>query len=270
MKVAISSAFWDNPSGPSLSPWLARMSALGFQGVTLFTDYWVWGDTVGDGRSLHMALDCHQMQLASLVSGVHCDFDRYRHLTGVLQALGGQHLVLIGGSGREPDDRRALAGVLNRVGQIAVSGGVTASYHHHTDTSGESFHDVLELLSLTDPSVVRVAFDSGHAALDFRDIPADGRPVAALGQLWDRIGIVELKDYSAATGLDTALGEGIVDLERLVAELIAREYADWVVIEQNPECARSDQDRDSCARRSLKGLNSLTAANRGPAGGRGT
>ena len=263
MKVAISSAFWDNPSGPSLRPWLARMSALGFEGVTLFTDYWVWGDTVGDGRSLHAELDRHQMRLASLVSGVHLDFDRYRHLIGVLQGLGCRHLVLIGGSGREPHDRQALAGVLNRVGQIAASGGVTASYHHHTDTCGESFHDVLELLSHTDPSVVRVAFDAGHAVLDFRDLPSADRPVAALGQLWDRIGIVELKDYSAATGLDTALGEGIVDLEQLVAELVAREYADWVVIEQNPECTRSDHDRDSCARRSLERLNSLTAGGPG-------
>jgi sugar phosphate isomerase/epimerase len=270
MKVAISSAFWDNPSGRSLSPWLARMSALGFDGVTLFTNYWVWGDTVRDGQSLHVELNRHQMQLASLVSGVHLDFERYRHLIGVLQALGCRHLVLIGGSGRESGDRRALAGVLNRVGRIAASGGVIASYHHHTDTSGESFHDVLELLSLTDPSLVQLAFDSGHAALDFCDIPAAGRPVAALGLLWERIGIVELKDYSAATGLDTALGEGIVDLEQLVAELTAREYAGWVVIEQNPECARSDPDRDSCARRSLERLNSLTAGNRSPAGRPGT
>jgi sugar phosphate isomerase/epimerase len=241
------------------------MSALGFGGVTLFTDYWLWGDTVGDGESLQMELAGHQMALASLVSGVHLDFDRYRHVIGVLQAVGCRHLVLIGGSGRETDDRRALAGILNHVGQIGASRGITTSYHHHTDTSGESFHDVVELLSLTDPSLVRVAFDSGHAALDFRDLSAVGRPLAALGQLWDRIGIIELKDYSTATGLDTALGEGTVDVELLVRELIAREYTDWVVIEQNPEYTRSDHDRDSCAHRSLEYLKSLMAGNYTPA-----
>jgi sugar phosphate isomerase/epimerase len=260
MKAAISSAFWKNPSGPSLRPWLARMAAIGFGGVTLFTDYWEWDDVVGDGQALASELAGQRMRLASLVTGAHVDFDRYRHLTSVLRTLECRHLVLIGGSGREPNDLRALAGVLNRVGQITAAAGITASYHHHTGTSGESFHDVCELLSMTDPSLVRLAFDSGHAALDFRDLPAVGRAAAALGRLWDRIGIVELKDYSMATGLDTVLGEGDIGLDRLVAELTARHYAGWLVIEQNPELPRPATDRDSCARRSLERLNGVMAA----------
>jgi sugar phosphate isomerase/epimerase len=257
VKLAASSTFWNNPAGAARGDWLARMSGLGFDGVTLFTDYWVWGDSVGDGSCLRAQLAEHQMRLASLVTGVHLDFDRYRQLAGLLPGLGCEHLVLIGGSGRRPEDRQALAGVLNRVGEIAFAAGVHACYHHHTGTSGESLADVIELLWMTDPALVQLAFDSGHAALDFTDAPGPDRCAVAFRELRNRIGVVEFKDLSPESELDTVLGDGTVDFRALVSELAATGHPDWLVIEQNPELERSERERDECARRSLDYLASL-------------
>jgi inosose dehydratase len=267
MKLAVSSAFWDNPADAARGEWLGRMSRLGFDGVTLFADFWVWGDVIGDGRSLRAALGEHQLQLASLVTGVHLDFDRYRKLAGILADLGCEHLVLIGGSGRETQDRHALAAVLSRIGEIASGAGVRASYHHHTDTSGESLAEVSELLSMTDPSLLRLTFDSGHAACDFTDVRDSGRCPAAFRRLRDRIGLVEFKDFSPSTGLDTVLGAGIVDFPALVGELGAHGYSGWLVVEQNPELERSPDERDECARRSLAYVESLFRAGNAAAEG---
>jgi sugar phosphate isomerase/epimerase len=267
MKLAASSTFWNNPAGATRGDWLGRMSRLGFDGVTLFTDYWVWGDSVGDGRCLRAQLGEHRMQLASLVTGVHLDFDRYRQLASLLPELGCEHLVLIGGSGRQPQDRLALAGVLNRIGEIACAAGVTASYHHHTDTSGQSLADVLELLWMTDPELLHLAFDSGHAALDFTELTGPDRCAIAFRQLRDRIGVVEFKDLSPESELDTVLGDGIIDFRGLLTEVAAKGYPDWLVIEQNPELQRSESERDECARRSVDYLASLLRAEDNAAGG---
>jgi sugar phosphate isomerase/epimerase len=115
-------------------------------------------------------------------------------------------------------------------------------------------------LSMTDPSLLHLTFDSGHAACDFTDVRDPGRCPAAFRRLRDRIGLVEFKDFSPATGLDTVLGAGIVDFPALVAELGAHGYSDWLVVEQNPELERSQDERDECARRSLAYVESLFRA----------
>lgn len=254
MRIAVSSAFWNNPSGDALGPWLDRVTDLGFAGVTLFADYWIWGDTVGDGRALRDTLRLRGLTLASLVTAVHLDFYRYRQLLDIMSAIGCRHLVLIGGTGKEEADRTALATVLNRIGRLARDAGITASYHHHTETTGETFAEVTDLLARTDPAVLHLAYDSGHAAHDFADLPERGRALVAMQRLWARVGLVELKDFSSETGLDTPLGAGIADIPALAAELTSRQYDDWVVIEQNPELPRTDNDRDRCARQSVQFL----------------
>jgi sugar phosphate isomerase/epimerase len=228
------------------------MSRLGFEGVSLFVDFWVWGDRLGDGREVGAALMQADLGLASLVTSVHGDLDRYGELADVLARLGCGHLVVIGGTGRGAKERAALAHQLNALGRVVRTRGVRASYHHHTDTTGESFNDVRELIRLTDPEAVGLTFDAGHATKDFVDLPLARRAVGALAALWDRVALVELKDWLPASDLDTPVGEGWSNAAELVRALVSRSYSDWVVVEQNDDLGRSSQDKLECAARSLR------------------
>jgi sugar phosphate isomerase/epimerase len=259
-KLAASAAFWGNPTEPDLQPWLAEMRVLGFEAVTRFVDFYIWADDLLDGHALRGALAAEGLGLASLVTGVHDDLDRYRRLADVIAGLGCRHLVVIGGEGRAATDRLRLADLLNTLGSVVSERGVRASYHHHTDTTGESFWDVTALMDATDPTLVSLTFDAGHATKDFVEIPLPERTTTALDELWDRVALVELKDWRPETELDTAVGDGLANADALLRSLAARGYADWIVIEQNDDLGRTPSAKRACAARSVAFVREHSAA----------
>jgi sugar phosphate isomerase/epimerase len=256
-KLAASSAFWGNPSGEQLGPWLEEIRGIGYDGVTCFVDFSVWTEELGDAGALRSALAGSGLDLASLITGVHTDFDRYRARCDALGEIGCGDLVCIGGTGKEPSDVVALGALLNHVGEIGARCGVRVSYHHHTDTSGETFADVERLLAATDPELVFLTLDIGHATKDFVDIPLQDRAARLLETHWDRVGIVEFKDWHPETDLDTPLGEGLGNLAEAARVLSARAYSGWVVVEQIHDLGRGWDERLACASRSLRFLTNL-------------
>src|SRR5205807_723204 len=151
-------------------------------------------------------------------------------------------------------DVAALGSLLNHIGEIGARRGIRVSYHHHTDTSGETFADVERLLEATDPELVSLNLDIGHATKDFVDLPLQDRAAQLLKTYWDRVGIVEFKDWHPETDLDTPLGEGLSNLADAAAVLWARAYSGWVVVEQNNDLGRGWEERLACASRSLRFL----------------
>lgn len=249
-RLALSAAFFGNPSGNELAPWLGEVATAGYAGVALFADFWIWGDGIGDGVAVARRLADAGLGVASLVTRVDDDVERFRRLADSAARIGCRHLVTIGGEGHGERSLARLAAQLETVGRIVGQAGVRASYHHHTDTTGESLADVVALLARTDPELVGLTFDAGHATKDFTELAVDRRALDALERLWPRIALVELKDWSTETDLDTPVGDGMARGGELVEALRARGYADWLVVEQNDDTGRTLDDKWGCVIRS--------------------
>jgi inosose dehydratase len=136
---------------------------------------------------------------------------------------------------------RRLADNVERAAEIARERGYEPAFHHHTSSYVEGLPEIERLLEDTD---VPLLLDSGHLTV------AGGDATAALRDWSERIGAVHIKDVRLAVlaavkaeradtltawrrGLFCALGEGDVDLDVFCAELSARGYDGWVVVEQD-------------------------------------
>lgn len=137
---------------------------------------------------------------------------------------------------------QALAEGLNEAGRIARDIGLKLTYHHHGGTVVESPEEIDRLMELTDPSLVYLLFDTGHAFYGGAD------PLAVLRKHYDRIAYIHLKDVrpqvleeARAEGADfitcirkgvfTVPGDGCIDFVPIIAELEARGYDGWAMLE---------------------------------------
>jgi inosose dehydratase len=131
----------------------------------------------------------------------------------------------------------------------ALDRDVAATFHPHTATYIEGPEEVAALLDATDPEVVKICLDTGHAVV------GGGDPVELARSGRDRIGHLHLKDVDAQVlervrssevtveeaweqGLFCPLGEGAVDFDAVFAELEG--YEGWAVVEQDRVAVRLD------------------------------
>lgn len=136
----------------------------------------------------------------------------------------------------------SLAEGLNAAGRIADEYGLKLTYHHHGGTVIESLQEIDRLLELTDPSVVHLLFDTGHAYYGGAD------PLAVLRKHYDRIAYIHLKDVRQAVldearteeadfvtcirkGVFTVPGDGQLAFAPIIAELQERGYNGWAMLE---------------------------------------
>jgi inosose dehydratase len=166
----------------------------------------------------------------------------------VLCDAGGPERVANPGRGGEDaslrlDDTRwrVLADNVERATEEARRRGYEPVFHHHTSTYVEGLGEIERLLADTD---VPLLLDSGHLLVAGVD------PVTALRDWDERIAAIHIKDVRLDVlegvkaeradtltawrrGLFCALGAGDVDLAGFCAELSARAYDGWVVVEQD-------------------------------------
>ena len=83
---------------------------------------------------------------------------------------------------------QVLAEGLNQAGAIAQEYGLKLTYHHHGGTVVEQPEEIDRLMELTDPSLVYLLFDTGHAYYGGAD------PLEVLRKHYDRIAYIHLKD----------------------------------------------------------------------------
>jgi inosose dehydratase len=122
--------------------------------------------------------------------------------------------------------------------------GLRTVFHHHIGTWVETPEETARFLSLTDPGLVGLCFDSGHYRF------GGGDPIQGLRRHADRIWHVHFKDHdprvaaqsrlnewdgvqSVAHGVFCELGHGDVDFPAIVQELQAIGYSGWIVVEQD-------------------------------------
>ena len=131
--------------------------------------------------------------------------------------------------------------------------GLTLAYHHHMGAVVQSFQDIDRLMQATDPALVGLLYDSGHAY--FGGIRP---PDLLLEKHLNRVVHVHLKDvrkeviekaenlqwsflYSVLNGVFTVPGDGAIDFEKILRLLSRRNYKGWLVVEaeQDPAIAPS-------------------------------
>jgi inosose dehydratase len=180
-----------------------------------------------------------------------------------VQELGGRMLMLVPGSRRDDppynlDDFKRMAETMNRVGQVAHDAGADATMHPHWGTMAESPLEIDVLLDNLDPSLVGFAPDTGQIAKGGAD------PIAAIERWADRVRYVHLKDLSPQwdeqrrQGVPlrspegyAELGQGVIDLQKLLPILDRINYAGWLMAELD-EAKRPPREAAALSRNYLR------------------
>lgn len=122
--------------------------------------------------------------------------------------------------------------------------GMRTVFHHHCAGYVETPQELDTLMSLTDPQLLGLCFDTGHYAF------GGGNPVAAVDKYRNRIWHVHFKDYdrrigeqsrkqgwdyfeSVKQGVFCELGKGAVDFGAVLEALDGQNYKGWIVVEQD-------------------------------------
>ena len=122
--------------------------------------------------------------------------------------------------------------------------GLRTVFHHHCAGYVETPAEIEKLLSLTDPKLLGLCFDSGHYRF------GGGDPVEGLRKHGSRVWHFHFKDYlgeagkraaaegwdyfeSVRNGIFCELGKGEIDFPALAAELEKTGYSGWGVVEQD-------------------------------------
>src|SRR5262249_31064700 len=146
--------------------------------------------------------------------------------------------------------------------------GMRVVVHHHAGTFVETPDEIDRLLVATDPELVGLLLDTGHAVYGGAD------PLEVLRRHGDRVRYLHLQDVRAGelarvrtTGIAMAeawrhgvfcpLGEGVVDFPRVVEALRSRGYQGWLIVEQDvvpDQAGRLEPEPFDSARRSRRYL----------------
>jgi inosose dehydratase len=122
--------------------------------------------------------------------------------------------------------------------------GLRTVFHHHCAGFVETPAEIDTLLSLTDPQLLGLVFDTGHYRF------GGGSPLEGLRKHRNRVWHFHFKDYSPEIGRKAAaegwdyfesvrqgvfceLGHGEIDFPALLAELEQSGYQGWGVVEQD-------------------------------------
>lgn len=143
------------------------------------------------------------------------------------------------------DEYTSLADACEEMAQHAAKVGIEIAYHPHTGCTIETEAEIDILLNKS--HTTKLCLDVSHIAL------VDEDPVTQLRKYEARTGYVHMKDW--AQGKFVELGEGNIgiDFPAILADLEARQFTGWVVIENS----RSDISPAQSARFNADYLRSL-------------
>ncbi len=247
---------------------LDEMSAAGYVGTELGD----WGFMSTDPNVLIPQLKERNMAMIGSWVSVRL-YDADYHQAGIeaavrtaklLAAVGGQDPFIIIGddhstvpsrhdvSGRVTPDlmlddagwAEYTSGAMKVAEAVKKETGLRSLVHHHGATYVETGAEIDKFLSLTDPDLIGIVFDTGHCMLGQAD------PAEMLRKHANRIQHVHFKDFRPdlvaqadannwgyqqliAQGVFPELGKGAVDFPAIYAALQDINYDGWIVVEQD-------------------------------------
>ncbi len=157
------------------------------------------------------------------------------------------------------------AQILGRICDACNELGLRAVFHHHAGTFVETPKEIARLCENTDPDLLGLCLDTGHYFF------GGGDPLDAVRSYGARIRHLHLKDVqlpvleaarrdgvgfleAVRRGVFCELGEGAIDLKRIIQDMAAGGYADWAIVEQDVDTRSSDVKPFESARRSREFL----------------
>ena len=136
------------------------------------------------------------------------------------------------------------------IGEIARDNEMINAYHYHMGTMVQNLGEINRLMELTDPALVYLLVDTGHAHY------AGDDPLSIVRKYGPRIRNVHLKDIrqeildivhsekmsfldSVKAGVFTVPGDGCIDFLPIFKALADAGYGGWFVVEaeQDPDKA---------------------------------
>ncbi len=140
------------------------------------------------------------------------------------------------------DEWKSFAEGLNQAGEICRELGMKLVYHHHGGTVVEQPEEIDRLMEMTDPGLVHLLYDTGHAYYGGSD------PLKLLQKYYHRVGYVHLKDIRQSVldqareeqadfvtcirrGVFTVPGDGCIDFAPIFKLLVEKDYRGWAMIE---------------------------------------
>jgi inosose dehydratase len=184
------------------------------------------------------------LQIARLLSDLGAEYIVLSSASDDRRAALAGHVPTDGSAGLSAAQWRAAAAGLDALARHCHDLGLQAVFHHHAGTYVETPDELAALCRLTDSNLIGICLDTGHY------VYGDGDPRAALAAYGERIRYIHLKDIDGAKlalaraegwsfvegverGVFSALGRGVADIAGCVADLQARGYRGWAVVEQD-------------------------------------
>jgi inosose dehydratase len=143
------------------------------------------------------------------------------------------------------------AQILERIAEDCRELGLAAVFHHHGGTFVETPKEIARLCESTDPDLLGLCLDTGHYFF------GGGDPVDAVRLYGTRIRHLHLKDVqlpileaarrdgagfleAVRRGVFCELGEGAVDLKRVIGDMTGGGYSDWAIVEQDVDTRNAE------------------------------
>jgi len=218
---------------------IAEVGQVGYAGIQLrATAFDKWGTRPAELKQL---LATHGLGFPVLSSGnlKYQPADRQAQLdlhlahAKFVRDAGGEMLQVIDEKPKDrpvtADDYKALADMLNTLGERTRTLGVPLVYHHHMNSTGEPPEAIEAIMADSAASAVGLLFDIAHYQ------QGGGDPVKAIRRYGKAIKVVHLKDVrpiDAAPGYQwVELGRGTVDVKGCVAALRDAGFDGWAIVE---------------------------------------
>ncbi|CAJ1001886.1 MULTISPECIES: myo-inosose-2 dehydratase [Brevibacillus] len=274
-RIGIAPIGWVNDDIPGLGDHytqdqvLSEMSALGYVATEMGRLF------MQEPAALKAKLDAYGIQLASkFVATLFSDANRLEEELQIfgswvryLKEMGCEHVIAceMGGSmhwdpRRAPGDTavrkltddqwESLVEGLHRAARLCREHGMKLVYHYHAGTVVETADEIDRLMETTDPALVHLLFDTGHALYGGYD------PLALAEKHGQRIQYVHLKDVrrdvlehvrqqnldfltAVKLGMFTVPGDGCIDFAPIIQKLLENGYTGWLIVEaeQDPAVA---------------------------------
>lgn len=163
----------------------------------------------------------HEYDAATCVPSL----DLAREVAEIGAELGAERLIVSGGPAGPATDAKAAA--LNEMGEQARRFGLGFAYHNHGPEVRGPEPEIEALLARTDPSLVGLLLDAGHAfraGIDVADF---------VSRHAERLTGLHLRDFR--NGQQVPLGDGEFPLDAVAQALREKSWSGWVLAEEERE-----------------------------------